>query len=97
MKIAFLMKIILFWIFTDKKKDYDDNKKDDEIHSNFREKCTFCDRCEECECEYQKEKKKKDDQKEFELNISAVNYFVFICLFLFIFLCNLSIWLKIAY
>ncbi len=94
-KTAISMRIILFWIFSDKQKE-DENKKDDIVDLLSREKCNFCDRCAECECEFNKEKKKKDDQKELELNLSAINYFVFIFLFMFIFICNSTIWLKIA-
>jgi hypothetical protein len=103
--MAFLIRKILFWIFVEEKKKIVPNlkemaaeskSKESTLNINPRQKCTFCNRCEDCQCEFDKEKKKKDEQKELDRNVSALNYLAFFCLFLFMFIANLYIWLKIS-
>jgi hypothetical protein len=100
------MRKTLFWIFNEKEMTYkkvgpanDDQKSNQNISSDLivsKKKCSFCNRCENCECELTKEKEIKDKEKEFQLDLSAVNYFAFFDMFIFIFTCNITIWLMIG-
>jgi hypothetical protein len=98
-KVAFLTKKILFWIFTVEKKIVPNltikcNEPTQQIKS--KQKCTFCNRCEDCQCEFEKEKKKKEEQKELDRNLAALNYVAFFVLFTLMLIANLYIWLKIS-
>jgi amino acid permease len=103
LKIAFVVKKVLFWIFKDKSKtnkimEIKIEEKNIDMNNENKikpsETCNFCDRCQKCENRLEEEKKKRLIRDEIRLNVSALNYLAFFILFLTIFTCNTAIWIT---
>ena len=101
LKIAYVVKKALFWIFKEESKTTETNsliKSDENAIDNKlvkeMEKCNFCNRCKNCEIRLSNEKNKKMANENIRVNVSALNYLAFFILFLAIFVCNISIWIA---
>jgi hypothetical protein len=105
-KIAFMVKKILFCIFKDTQKDYKNlliKPESNKIETNNdkklikeMEKCNFCNRCKNCELRLAEGNTKKMANDEIIINVSALNYLAFFILFVTIFCCNTSIWIAMS-
>ena len=96
-------KVKLFMVTNDIPQDKVDANNTTDSPSEKKEesdkklKCNNCDLCENCQKDKDKEKDKKKKKDKTEANVSALNYFMCFVLFITMLVCNLTLWLLIAY